>query len=93
MPTNFNQLKNLRDKIDIIDDEIISLLAERTKIVREVGAFKKANNIKPLDEERFKEVLKSKAAKAQELDLPQELIEKIYNLIHEHSLEIEKSCK
>ena len=35
-----NEIENLRDKINHLDDKIISLLDERSFIVNEIGKFK-----------------------------------------------------
>ncbi|MCL6494814.1 MAG: chorismate mutase, partial [Ignavibacterium sp.] len=39
-------LQQLRDQIDKLDDEIMQRLAERMKISRKIGAYKKEKNIK-----------------------------------------------
>lgn len=50
-------MKPFRDRINDLDDKIVDLLVERYKIIREVGAFKEANNIPTVVEERVKEVI------------------------------------
>ena len=40
-----SDLKNLREKIDFIDDEILNLMVERFKIIKSVSNLKRANNI------------------------------------------------
>ncbi len=51
-----NPLKEFRDKIDKIDTKLVELLDERAKIVKEIGDYKKANNIPIYQPEREKEV-------------------------------------
>ena len=50
-------MKPFRERINSLDDQIVDLLVERYKIIREVGAFKEANNIPTVVEERVKEVI------------------------------------
>ncbi len=50
-------MKPFRERINALDDQIVDLLVERYKIIREVGAFKEANNIPTVVEERVKEVI------------------------------------
>lgn len=50
-------MKPFRDRINSLDDQIVDLLVERYKIIREVGAFKEANKIPTVQEERVKEVI------------------------------------
>ncbi len=58
MPGDINEinLKELRKKIDQIDINIVEFLDERAKIVKEIGEYKKANNIPIYQPEREKEV-------------------------------------
>ncbi len=47
-----NELKDLRDKINLIDDEILELLSNRSKIVLEIGNYKKEESVVDLDREQ-----------------------------------------
>ncbi|MDC2979628.1 histidinol-phosphate transaminase [Pelagibacteraceae bacterium] len=46
------ELENLRSKINNIDDEILSLLSDRSKIVLEIGKHKKNNFVVDLEREQ-----------------------------------------
>ncbi len=76
-----DQLEDLRKQIDGIDESIVNLLAKRIETVKKVGQLKKKSNIPVLDKSRWQKVIKSKKG----------YIKKIYNIIHDHALEIEKS--
>jgi len=82
-------LADWRKQIDKIDEELINVLAKRINIVREIGKYKKENGIPPLDEKRWQEVLKSKLSKTCLLNISEKFIKKLYEVIHDHSLEIE----
>ena len=69
-----NSLEKWRKEIDVIDKQLLELLAQRTAIVRKVGKYKKEKKIKPLDEERWNEVLNHKLAQAKTLKLPKNMI-------------------
>lgn len=84
-----NDLDNYRKEIDEIDQQIIELIAKRLEVVEKVGKYKKANKLPPLDQKRWQQVVESKKALAKELNINEELIEKIYNLIHKEALNIE----
>jgi len=73
-------IEDLRKQIDEIDESIVTLLAKRMKIVKEVGVFKKKNNLPPLDNKRWKEIIKTKKG----------FVKKIWEIIHDESLKIEK---
>lgn len=85
-------LHTLRERIDAIDEDLLRLLAERGKLVLEIGRYKKANGLEPLDSKRWAEVLQSKLAQAETLDLPPEFVTALYNLIHEYSLKVEEDA-
>lgn len=87
---NKNQLNDLRKQIDELDKQMIALLAKRMSVVKEVGEYKKQNNIPPLDEKRWQEVLQSRIAIAEKLGLSGKLVSEIYEVIHRYALEMEK---
>lgn len=47
-----NELVELRNQIDQIDEKMADLFAQRMRIVKQVGEFKKTNNMPILDKER-----------------------------------------
>ncbi len=57
-----DELKQLRDEIDIIDRQIASLLQQRMGVTERVGQYKVRNNMQVLDETREQQVLAAKAA-------------------------------
>ncbi len=51
-------LVNLRERIDIIDERILKLIAERVKVAKSIGKVKKENQIDIVSREREIEVLR-----------------------------------
>ncbi len=86
-------LENWRKEIDVLDKQLLELLAKRIAVVTEIGKYKKAHNIPPLDEKRWQEVLASKITQAKLLHLSKDFIINIYTLIHTYALEIEANTK
>lgn len=85
-------LNKLRKKIDDIDGRIISQLGKRFAIVREIGGFKRANKLPIFDDSRWREVLECREKIGTKIGLPKKLVNKIWQIIHEHAL-IEESKK
>lgn len=54
---NMEDLKQLRDKIDVIDEKIVALFEERMETVLKVAEYKKQNNVPVLNAGREKEVI------------------------------------
>lgn len=85
-----NKLQSLRLRIDKTDIQIVNLLQERFDIVRKIGEFKKVNNLKPLDRNRWNEVLQSRVEYAKKLNISSIFTKKMFNLIHKYSLQIQR---
>jgi chorismate mutase len=80
----------LRKKIDHLDGILLDSLARRMKVVREIGEYKKKHKLPAIDQERWNKLLEERKAAAQEHNLPQDLIEDIWNRIHQYSIETEQ---
>lgn len=83
------QLDVLREEIDSIDNQLLELISKRMKVSKEIGIFKKENNLKPLDSKRWKEVLDSRVKEGTKLDLPPDLTSHLYDVIHRYSILIQ----
>lgn len=55
-------IKN-RKKLNEIDKQMFALFLERLDIVKDIGLYKKANNIAILDQKREDEIIQSNLAK------------------------------
>ena len=83
-------LDDLRKEIDLIDREIVNLIAKRIEVVKKVGQFKKENNIPVIDNSRFKKVLNKVGELAEKNKISKDFVKDIYNKIHEYMCSIEK---
>ena len=76
-----SDLETYRNKIDIIDSEIISLLASRLNICKEVALHKKKNNIPMMQPERVNQVIEKCIRLGSNFQLSEKLIETLYKII------------
>lgn len=90
LKSNLNQL---REEIDTLDNELISILAERMKVAEAVGKYKVENGLKPLDKKRWQTVLDSRIALGKKAGLPSTFVHSLFDIIHKHSLSIQKGLK
>jgi chorismate mutase len=81
-----NLLEELRDKIDKLDAEILNRMSERMQIAREIGLYKKENNITILQVERWNEILRTRLEIGINKELTRDFIVKLYALIHDESI-------
>lgn len=84
-------LNILRQNIDLIDSEILKLIKKRFEVVLNVWKFKQENNVSPLQQNRWNEVLDNKLKKAKEIWLDEIMIREIWDSIHNWALRLEKS--
>ena len=84
------ELDNLRSKINNIDDEILSLLSNRSKIVLEIGKHKKDNSVVDLDrEQKILDRLSSKFTGS----YPKDTIVRLWREIFQSSEKLQKLTK
>lgn len=82
-------LQQHRECIDQLDERLLQILRERITHVREIGRIKKSKGLPLRDECRWQEVLESKQDLAGQLGLSPQFVEQLFQLIHEHSLDLE----
>ncbi len=61
-------LATLREQINHVDDELLTLLGQRMKIADKIGQYKKDNNITILQTNRWNEILQKAIKKGKKLD-------------------------
>lgn len=84
------EIKFLRRKIDKITEKIIKLIAERRKIVLEIGKIKKEKGIPILDQKREKELIVKVKNLSKKFKIPPTLIERIMKILIENSRRLQK---
>lgn len=79
-------LKELRQQIDSIDDQLIALFAQRMEVASKIGAYKKEHHLPVLDQGREEEKLNIVAAKAgpELAEATRELFQTLMQLSREH---------
>lgn len=79
-------LRQLRSQIDELDNQLLDLLAKRMRICRDIGTYKKEHNLTVLQSRRYGEVLESRAAESDRLQLSPDFVKHIFEHIHEESV-------
>ena len=81
------ELVRLRLLLDKIDEEIIRLLRERFAMTREIGEWKSFHHLPLHQTGREQELYSTRKELARLYDVPDALVEQLYRLIHDSSLE------
>lgn len=79
-------LEELRERIDGLDEMILTLMSERMGIARSIGQYKKDNNMTVLQVERWNEILRTRLQSGEIKELHRDFILQLYALIHDESI-------
>ena len=79
-------LTELRRQIDEIDDELLSVLAKRMRVSREIGQYKKEHNMPVLQTIRYDEILGKRISNAERLGMGTNFMKTVLEAIHEESI-------
>lgn len=79
-------LDELRTRLDAVDRQLVELVAERQKVVTEIGRNKQAGGLATRDYEREKDVLETAARHARMLGVDPKLTEQILRVLIRSSL-------
>ena len=80
-------IDQLRAKIDVLDESLLYTLASRMKVSRQIGQYKKDNNIAILQASRWDAVLAKVVEKGKEYNLSDKFLTAVFNAIHEASVD------
>ncbi len=86
-------IENLRNQIDMIDANLLDLIAERKEVVKRIRDIKKAEGMQVKDVKREKEVLEKRRQLAKKLDLDEKLISEIFKKLMDYSKKVQKLKK
>lgn len=83
-------LNSWRSEIDLLDNALIDLLAQRKEIVGNISSFKKKNNISIVQFERWKEMILNRLQTGKSQGLNEQLVEGIFDAIHQDSVRFQR---
>ena len=84
-----DNIDQLRSQIDVIDENLLNLLASRMKISRKIGEYKKENNIAILQTSRWDAILEDMVKRGSECGLSEKFVTAVFNAIHEASVQVQ----
>ena len=73
------------------DKLIVKLLEKRFETAYKIGLIKKKQKIPIIDSVRYQKILDSTQKKAKTLNIPPKMVDSLLDLIHEYSVELQKS--
>lgn len=79
-------LEYLRNIMDGVDAEIIDLIARRMELSEKIGVVKNECNMTAYQPERWRDIVKTRGDRAEQLGLSRAFIVKLYEMIHNESI-------
>lgn len=79
----------LRKQIDEIDEQLLTILAKRMRISKEIGIYKKEHNMPILQSGRYNDILENRAKQGQSMNLSPDFVTEIMKSIHEESVKVQ----
>ncbi|MEI6408382.1 MAG: chorismate mutase [Bacteroidota bacterium] len=90
-PDYLAQIENYRSELDDLDEEIITMIARRMHLVREIGAVKKVKNVAVLQPERYRSLREALSRRGAKNELSPEFISMFLEAIHQESINQQES--
>jgi len=84
-----NQLELLRNRIDAIDSELLETLSTRMEIVKQIGQYKRENNVTALQINRFADLMDKRVKLGVSLNLDPYFVQQVFQHIHEDSVRLQ----
>lgn len=88
-PNDCKSMEELRHQIDELDIKIVELLAIRSQFIDRATDLKSINGMPARIPDRIESVVSNAREAAQELDLDSDLVEKIWRILIEWSIQRE----
>lgn len=79
-------LQSLRENINKIDHELLELLVSRMEVSKEIGLFKRQNNLAILQQDRWINILDSRIETGKHLGLSEAFLKKYLDALHQESI-------
>jgi chorismate mutase len=84
-----SDIRDLRIKMDSIDEQLVELLSGRMNIAREIGDYKKEHGLTVLQLSRWREIMKTRKVWSEEMGLEQEFLKLVLEQVHKESIRIQ----
>ena len=82
-------IDTLRARIDLIDEQLLTLLQERMEVSRSIGRYKKEHNVAILQAVRWEQILSDMVKRADAMDISREAVLAIMTAIHDESVRVQ----
>ncbi len=85
-PEVVSELDKFRHKVDLLDTQIIELMAERFGIIDQIGEYKKERNLAVYQPDRWQDVMQSRINEGMKRNMTEKFMKSLLFAIHEESV-------
>lgn len=85
-PSRPGELEVLRQQIDVIDTELLDVLARRMKVSRAIGAYKRSNGMSVLQSLRFNDLIADRRRRGVGMGMSPKFLKTLLMAIHDESI-------
>ncbi len=86
-----NKLEELRSNIDRIDNYLLELLSERMDIAKNIGQYKRDNDVTVLQTSRWDEIVRDRVERGVSKELTETFVKEMFEAIHQESIRKQES--
>ena len=79
----------MRNRIDALDSELLEILSSRVAIVKQIGQYKKENNVTALQMNRWTQLMDNRVNLGKRLEINETFVKILFQLIHEDSVRMQ----
>lgn len=80
------ELSQLRERVDVLDSQLLDLLAQRMEVVRAMGSLKAAQHISTLQPDRWRQIVEDRVRKGGRLALSEGFVLQLMQAVHEEAI-------
>ncbi len=90
-PEAISELDEFRQKIDLVDDQIIELLSDRFQMIKQVGEYKREHNLAVYQPNRWHNVMESRISAGVNKNMTEKFMKSFLFAVHEESVKTQEA--
>lgn len=90
-PEAISELDKFRQKVDLVDTQIIELMADRFQVIKQIGEYKKGHNLAVFQPSRWQDVMESRIQSGINKGMTEKFMKSMLFAIHEESVKIQEA--
>ena len=90
-PEAISELDEFRQKIDLVDTQIIELLADRFQMIKQVGEYKREHNLAVYQPNRWHNVMESRISAGVKKNMTEKFMKSFLFALHEESVKMQEA--